>query len=143
MLVEIAAAAAPAEMPPSAPLPEPVRADLRRLIDQPGGGISEELLERVFAGWTHLFGLASFEVFGRLEGTIEARREYVDHQMGRRADLVGLPPAHGPPAHGATRGPAMTDRMSRHQPAHQPDGLDHRRGAAVRKGRTGQRCGTA
>jgi hypothetical protein len=138
MLAEIAAAAVPAEMPHSAPLPGPVRADLRRLIDQQGGGISEELLERVFAGWTHLFGLASFEVFGRLQGTIEARREYFDHQMGLMADLAGLPPTHG-----ATRGPAMTDRMSRHQPAHQPDGLDHRRGAAVRKGRAGQRCGTA
>jgi AcrR family transcriptional regulator len=92
MLAEIAAAAAPAGGLPPAPLPEPVRADLRRLIDRQGGGIGEELLERVFVGWTHLFGLVSFEVFGRLEGTIEARREYFDHQMGLMADLAGLPP---------------------------------------------------
>jgi len=85
------AAAAPAAVPATAPIPGPVRADLRRLIDQQGGGISEELLERVFAAWTHLFGLVSFEVFGRLDGTIEARREYFDHQMGLMADLAGVP----------------------------------------------------
>jgi AcrR family transcriptional regulator len=91
ILVEIAASAAPAEVPLAAPLPEPVRADLRRLIDQYGGRIGEALLERVFAAWTHLYGLVSFEVFGRLEGTIQARREYFDHQMGLMADLAGLP----------------------------------------------------
>lgn len=95
ILVEIAASAAPAEVPLAAPLPEPVRADLRRLIDQHGGRIGrrigEALLERVFAGWTHLYGLVSFEVFGRLEGAIQARREYFDHQMGLMADLAGLP----------------------------------------------------
>jgi AcrR family transcriptional regulator len=91
MLAEIAAAARPAEALQRAPLPEALHADMRRLIDEQGGGISEELLERVFVGWTHLFGLVSFEVFGRLEGTIEARGEYFDHQMGLMADLVGLP----------------------------------------------------
>jgi AcrR family transcriptional regulator len=54
MLAEIAAAARPAGALPPAPLPEPVRADMRRLIDEQGGGISEERLERVLAGWTHL-----------------------------------------------------------------------------------------
>jgi AcrR family transcriptional regulator len=91
MLAEIAAAARPAGALQPAPLPEALHADMRRLIDEQGGGISEELLERVFVGWTHLFGLVSFEVFGRLEGTIEARGEYFDHQMGLMADLVGLP----------------------------------------------------
>jgi AcrR family transcriptional regulator len=95
-LAGIAAAAGPADGLLLAPLPEPVRADLRRLIDQQGGGIGEELLERVFAGWTHLFGLVSFEVFGRLDGTIEARREYFDHQMRLMADLAGIP-ADRPP----------------------------------------------
>jgi AcrR family transcriptional regulator len=91
ILIEIAASAAPAEVPPAAALPEPLRADLRRLIDQHGGGIGEVLLERVFAAWTHLYGLVSFELFGRLDGTIQARREYFDHQMGLMADLAGLP----------------------------------------------------
>ena len=61
-------------------------------MGQHGGQIGEALLERVYAAWTHLYGLVSFEVFGRLEGTIQARREYFDHQMGLMADLAGPPP---------------------------------------------------
>jgi AcrR family transcriptional regulator len=91
LLAGIAMSAGPAGMPPAAPLPDPVRTEMRRLIDQQGGGLSEELLERVFASWTHLFGLVSFEVFGRMQDMIEARREYFDHQMGLMADLAGLP----------------------------------------------------
>ncbi|WP_433466435.1 WHG domain-containing protein [Spirillospora sp. CA-128828] len=93
LLVEIAAegAARGQTLPPSAPMPEPVRKDLQELIDQHPVDISEELLNRVFAGWTHLFGLISFEVFGRLETIIHARRDYFDHQMGLMADLCGLP----------------------------------------------------
>jgi AcrR family transcriptional regulator len=62
--------------PRSSPIPEPVRTDLRRLIEQHPGDLPEERLDRVFTGWTHLFGLINFEVFGRLDGTIEARAEY-------------------------------------------------------------------
>lgn len=74
-----------------AALPSTVRTDMERLIDQQGGGISPASLERVFASWTHLYGLVSFEVFGRLEGTIEARRDYFAHPMGLMADLASLP----------------------------------------------------
>ncbi|MFC9892551.1 TetR/AcrR family transcriptional regulator [Nocardia sp. NPDC127579] len=81
--------------PPSLPtrLPNPVRADLRALIDQRGGTtrLTEDTLGRVFAAWTQLFGLLGFEVFGRLDGSITARPEYFDHQMNLLADLVGLP----------------------------------------------------
>ncbi|WP_054055706.1 TetR/AcrR family transcriptional regulator [Alloactinosynnema sp. L-07] len=70
---------------------EPVRADLRRLIDQRPGDLSEERLARVFACWTHLFGLINFEVFGRLDDTIEARADYFDHNMALMADLAGIP----------------------------------------------------
>ncbi|WP_218105119.1 TetR-like C-terminal domain-containing protein [Micromonospora rhizosphaerae] len=77
--------------PVSSPVPEPVRADLRRLIDQHPGDLPEERLDRVFVGWTHLFGLINFEVFGRLDGTIETRAEYFDHHMALMADLAGVP----------------------------------------------------
>lgn len=89
LLVDIADDAA--EQVGSAPLPEPVRADLRRLIDAYPGDPPEDRLARVFAGWTHLFGLVNFEVFGRLDDMIEARAEYFDHQMTLMADLVGIP----------------------------------------------------
>jgi AcrR family transcriptional regulator len=94
ILLLVAIAAEVSSPPPSsAPLPDAVRADLRKLIDQQGGGISEELLDRVFVAWTHLFGLVSFEAFGRLEGTIEARAAYFDHHMALMANLTGLLPA--------------------------------------------------
>jgi len=95
LLVDItadAAAAGPVTPLMSTPIPALVRADLRRLIEQrQQGEMPEELLDRVFVAWTHLFGLVNFEIFGRLAGTIEARREYFDHHMSLMADLTGLP----------------------------------------------------
>lgn len=76
-------------------LAEPVRADLRALIDKKSGDMPEELLDTALAGWSHLFGLVSFEVFGRLGTMIAARAEYLDHQMALIADLAGLPIAAG------------------------------------------------
>ncbi|MBL1072775.1 WHG domain-containing protein [Nocardia sp. 2] len=100
LLADIATAATTAgrlDPPPlSTPLPAPVRADLRALIDQraraeqSAAALPEEVLDRVFAAWTQLFGLVSFEIFGRLEGTIEARADYFTHHMTLMADLVGL-----------------------------------------------------
>jgi AcrR family transcriptional regulator len=80
-----------APLPP--PIPESVRADLRRVIEQYGGDMPEERLDRVFLAWTQLFGLVNFEVFGRLNDTIEARADYFDHHMSLMADLAGIPRA--------------------------------------------------
>ncbi|MFI1915382.1 TetR/AcrR family transcriptional regulator [Nocardia sp. NPDC020380] len=77
--------------PLATPLPAPVRADLRVLIAQRDSDLPEEVLDRVFLGWTQLFGLITFEIFGRLEGTVTARAEYFEHQMSLIADLIGLP----------------------------------------------------
>ncbi|MBP2326034.1 AcrR family transcriptional regulator [Kibdelosporangium banguiense] len=76
---------------PPVPIPAPVRADLRRTIDQHSGDMPEERLDRVFAAWTHLFGLISFEVFGRLDDVIESRADYFDHHMSLMADQAGIP----------------------------------------------------
>ncbi|MFD6352444.1 TetR-like C-terminal domain-containing protein [Nocardia tengchongensis] len=67
----------PAALP--TPLPAPVGADLRALIDQQSSDLPEEVLDRVFLGWTQLFGLVTFEIFGRLDGTIEAVADYFHH----------------------------------------------------------------
>jgi AcrR family transcriptional regulator len=100
ILIDAAAAGrlAPADGPPP---PPPVRANLRRLLrehprgrpaaGQPATALSEEQLARGFAGWTQLFGLVSFEAFGRLQQIIEDREPYFDHQMRLMADLMGLP----------------------------------------------------
>ncbi|MFD5179734.1 TetR/AcrR family transcriptional regulator [Nocardia sp. NPDC058379] len=77
--------------PVSTPMTEPLRADLRRLIDEQPGDLDEHRLALVFAGWTQLFGLVGFEVFGRLDQTVTAVSDYFDHQAALMADLVGLP----------------------------------------------------
>lgn len=70
---------------------ESVRADLRRLLDQRETDLPVHLLDTALIAWSHLFGLVSFEVFGRLDGMFAARAEYLDHQMAAIADLAGLP----------------------------------------------------
>jgi AcrR family transcriptional regulator len=75
----------------ASPLTMPLRADLRRLIDERQGELLEERLDRVLVAWTHLFGVLNFEVFGRLDDMIAARAEYFDHHMTLMADLTGLP----------------------------------------------------
>ncbi|TCM40443.1 TetR/AcrR family transcriptional regulator [Kribbella sp. VKM Ac-2568] len=75
----------------ASPISAPLRADLRRLIEQRPGDVMEERLDRVLVAWTHLFGVLNFEVFGRLDDMIEARTEYFDHHMSLMADLTGLP----------------------------------------------------
>ncbi|WP_040864091.1 TetR/AcrR family transcriptional regulator [Nocardia exalbida] len=92
-LVAIAQAGAEELTPPplSSALPAPVHAGLRRLIEQQSSDLPEDVLDRVFVAWTQLFGLLNFEVFGRLNGIIDARADYFAHHMNVMADLVGLP----------------------------------------------------
>ncbi|MET8874690.1 WHG domain-containing protein [Nocardia sp. NPDC004604] len=95
LLADIAADAESAGLlrpaPLATPLPNSVRGDLRILIDEQQSGLPEEVLDRVFLGWTQLFGLVTFEIFGRLDGTITAVGDYFEHQMNLIADLIGLP----------------------------------------------------
>ena len=91
LLLAAIAGEAPGEVPAGSPLPEPVRADLRRLIEEQPGELSEERLDRVCVAWTHLFGQVNFEVFGRLDDLVQARAEYFEHHMALLADLAGLP----------------------------------------------------
>ncbi|MRH91981.1 TetR family transcriptional regulator [Nocardia sp. SYP-A9097] len=81
--------------PPALPsaLPGPVSDDLRTLIEDKGSALPAEVLDRVFAAWTQLFGLVTFETFGRLDGLVQARTDYFTHHMNLMADLVGLPAA--------------------------------------------------
>ncbi|MER6592446.1 TetR/AcrR family transcriptional regulator [Micromonospora purpureochromogenes] len=76
---------------PDDELPEPLRADLAEIAAGLFPGLPESLLARGMAGWTQLFGLISFELFGRINRTLPHRDEYFDHQTGLMADLIGLP----------------------------------------------------
>jgi AcrR family transcriptional regulator len=77
--------------PPDEELPEPVRADLTDLAAGVFPEVPPALVARGMAGWTQLFGLISFELFGRLKPAVPHRDEYFDHQTALMADLIGLP----------------------------------------------------
>ncbi|SCE79981.1 transcriptional regulator, TetR family [Micromonospora coriariae] len=76
---------------PADDLPTRLHDDLTELADMFFPGMPPALLARGMAGWTQLFGLISFELFGRLNGTVTHRDAYFDHQVGLLADLIGLP----------------------------------------------------
>ncbi|BCL15671.1 TetR/AcrR family transcriptional regulator [Micromonospora sagamiensis] len=72
-------------------LPEPLRTDLAEVGTALRTDVPEALLARGMAGWTQLFGLISFEVFGRINNALPHRDAYFDHQVTLMADLIGLP----------------------------------------------------
>jgi AcrR family transcriptional regulator len=76
---------------PAQRLPKAVRADLKRLTTQPGfTGIPESVLAAAIAAWAQLFGLISFELFGRLVGTIEDYDAFFQFQSQSLASQLGL-----------------------------------------------------
>jgi AcrR family transcriptional regulator len=79
-----------------APVDPTLHADLDRIVAQAPGPPADtrpgdRALLAGLAAWTQLFGLVSFEVFGRLNDMFEAPAEHFDHQMQTMADLAGLP----------------------------------------------------
>ncbi|HSY15231.1 MAG TPA: TetR/AcrR family transcriptional regulator [Jatrophihabitantaceae bacterium] len=63
-------------------MPAPLRADLRRVAALPGfDGVPEVIFVRGMTAWTQLFGVISFELFGRLTNAIEDYDAYFDYQM--------------------------------------------------------------
>jgi AcrR family transcriptional regulator len=52
--------------------------------------VPESLLVLGTIGWIHIFGAVSFELFGQLNNTINARDSYFDLQMRLMADLIGI-----------------------------------------------------
>jgi AcrR family transcriptional regulator len=77
--------------PPVDELSPSVRRDLTAITERFFPGLPAALLARGMAGWTHLFGLISFELFGRFNDIIADRAAYFEHQTGLMADLIGLP----------------------------------------------------
>ena len=72
------------------PPPEPVRADAARVAEALMPGVPEEAVIRALVALTQLFGSISLELFGQLEGAVEARDAFFDHCIGLMAEFVGL-----------------------------------------------------
>jgi AcrR family transcriptional regulator len=79
--------------PPSA-LPVAVRApllvDLEAVRAQLDADVPVEVLVRLFAAWTQLFGLVSFELFGQTRNVIEAHEDLFDETTSLMARVIGL-----------------------------------------------------
>jgi AcrR family transcriptional regulator len=73
-------------------LPAPVATDMHRIASSAGVTIVPTVMARGMIAWTELFGTVSFEVFGRLDATIQARDEWFEHQIHAMARLIGLRP---------------------------------------------------
>ena len=72
-------------------LPRALRADLKRLLADPRFvGIPEPVLARAMTGWIHLFGLVSFELFGRFNDMITDTRQFFDYQVRAMGTQIGL-----------------------------------------------------
>ncbi len=50
----------------------------------------DEVLARGMTAWIHLFGALNFEMFSRLDGVIDDRDAFFDHQMRVVARMLGI-----------------------------------------------------
>jgi AcrR family transcriptional regulator len=76
---------------PSVRIPKAVRADLRRITEFADlSPIPADVLARAMSAWTELFGHVSFELFGRLQNTIEDYDAFFELQMRGCANRIGL-----------------------------------------------------
>jgi AcrR family transcriptional regulator len=82
------AAPAPVSAPPA--LPARLRAELRTVAEAVGAKAPEVVLARALVAWTELFGAINFELFGRLNNTIDERKLWFDYQLRMMAAMIGL-----------------------------------------------------
>jgi len=73
------------------PVPDALRADLDRARAALDVELPDDLLVRVLAAWTQLFGLVSFELFGQTANVVEAHDALLDATATAMARLIGLP----------------------------------------------------
>ncbi|MFI5935817.1 TetR/AcrR family transcriptional regulator [Actinoplanes sp. NPDC051494] len=65
-------------------------AELQAMADTAVPGIAPQLAGRTMAGWIQLIGAISAELFGQLQNTIDARRDFFEFQMRGTAAWIGL-----------------------------------------------------
>ena len=68
-----------------------LRAEIQRMAVASSSGVEDSSLVRGLIAWTLLFGALNFELFGRINNTIDERAEWFDQQMYAMVDFMGLP----------------------------------------------------
>lgn len=72
-------------------VPADLAAELDRIAAAACPTVPRELLARGLTGWIQMFGVVTFELFGRFQNMIEDnRRAFYDHQLRVMADHIGL-----------------------------------------------------
>jgi AcrR family transcriptional regulator len=75
---------------PGPPLPPALAREVRQIAEVVADGVDEPAMARGLLAWTALFGALNFELFGRLNNTIDQRADWFDHQMHALVDWLGL-----------------------------------------------------
>jgi AcrR family transcriptional regulator len=84
----IGEAAAAGEIEAGDPIAGRLGEELANIAEQVAPGTAPQLVGRGIAAWMHLCGAVSAELFGQLNNTIEARREFFELQMRGAAAVV-------------------------------------------------------
>jgi len=84
-------AAAAGEIETGEPIGGRLGEDLAYAAQQAAPGAPPQLVGRGLAAWIHLCGAVSAELFGQLNNTIEARREFFELQMRGAAAIISRP----------------------------------------------------
>ena len=67
-----------------------LRADLDRVRDALEVDLPDQVVVRLLAAWTQLFGLVSFELFGQTRNAITAHDDLLDATATAMAGVIGL-----------------------------------------------------
>lgn len=71
-------------------LPVCLSGQLRTLARQTAPELPEDVLVRMLIGWTQLFGMLSFELFGHLVGSVDPSDEFFEHAVRAMAGFIGF-----------------------------------------------------
>jgi AcrR family transcriptional regulator len=75
---------------PADPIPVPLFTEIYAVAELIGAKIPAPVMARALVAWTELFGAINFEVFGRLNNTIDERDDWYDYQTRAMASFIGL-----------------------------------------------------
>ena len=89
LVVEVDAEAPP--LPPGPAVPPAMRRDLDQIRALAPTPVSDDRLAAGLLAWTSVFGIVSFELFGQYRNSVDHPAAFLDHQLARLADLVGIP----------------------------------------------------
>jgi AcrR family transcriptional regulator len=72
-------------------IPEAVRVEMARVTSLAGGTIPESVMVRGVTAWVQVFGMITFELFGRFANVLDEHSdELFDYQLRMMAEHVGL-----------------------------------------------------